>query len=334
MRFWKVASILAGFGLLYWIASGIDLGDVGSLVVEVGAAGIGAAVGIYFLAFLGDSISWLLILTSLPVDLAWMRRTFMIRLAGEAFNNVVPAGGFAGEPVKAVILKARYGVRYTEASASIVMARTVNMIALIAFLMIGFVFMAASDSIDGPFKATASIGLILLSVGTVLMFVVQRYKVSSWLAAKFSGHAWAERAAVAIKVIEELDDRFVTFYTRHRGRLVMALVLAFANWMLGAVEVYVTFRFLGHGISWADAWMIEALAQMIRAAVFFIPLGIGAQEGAFVVISAAITGVPGLGLACAAVRRIRELLWVLLGLFAWMIYPTRLKDTVKPSADG
>jgi len=334
MRVWKIASLLAGFGLLYWIAAGVDLGDVGSLVLSVGVAGIGAVAGLYFLAFLGDSISWLLILTSLPVDLAWIRRTFIVRLAGEAFNNVVPAGGFAGEPVKAVILKARYGVRYTEASASIVMARTINMIALIGFLMIGFVFMATSDSIDGALKATASIGLVFLSIGTVLMFLVQRYKASSWLASKFSGHAWAERAAVAIKVIEELDDRFVTFYTRHRARLFFALALAFANWVLGVVEVYVTFHFLGHGISWTDAWMIEALAQMIRAAVFFIPLGIGAQEGAFVLISSAITGVPGLGLACAAVRRIRELLWVLLGLFAWMIYPTRLKDTERPSADG
>ena len=72
--------------------------------------------------------------------------------------------------------------------------------------------------------------------------------------------------------------------------------------------------------------MIEALAQMIRSAVFFIPLGIGAQEGAFVLISTAITGVPGLGLACAAVRRIRELIWIVLGLFGWMIYPMSLKE--------
>jgi len=334
MRFWKIASLLAGFGLLYWIASGIDISDVGSLVVQVGVVGIGTVICVYFLAFLGDSISWLLILSSLPVDLAWIRRTFMVRLAGEAFNNVVPAGGFAGEPVKAVILKARYGVRYTEASASIVMARTVNMIALIAFLMIGFVFMAASDAIDGPLKATASVGLAFLSIGTVLMFVMQRYKVSSWLAVKFSGHRWAERAAGAIKVIEELDEHFVIFYTRHRTRLFVALALAFANWVLGVVEVYLTFRFLGHGITWADAWMIEALAQMIRAAVFFIPLGIGAQEGAFVLISSAITGVPGLGLACAAVRRIRELTWILLGLVAWTIYPTGLKSTPGPGADG
>jgi uncharacterized protein (TIRG00374 family) len=326
MRGWKIISLLFGFGLLFWIVSGVDMHDVGERVLQVGLVGGAIVIGLYFLAFLGDTVSWLLILTSLPVNPAWIRRAFTVRLAGEAFNNAVPAGGFAGEPVKAILLKARYGVSYTEASASIVMARTVNMIALIVFLMIGFIFMAASDAVDGPLQTTASAGLFLLSLGTFLMFAVQRYKASSWLMARFSGHAWADKAAGAIKVIEELDHRFVTFYTRHRGRLLAALILAFLNWTLGVAEIYVTFMFLGHEISWAEAWMIESLAQMIRAAVFFIPLGIGAQEGAFVLISSAITGTPGLGLACAAVRRIREIFWILLGLVAWMAYPTTIKE--------
>lgn len=326
MSIWKIISLLAGCVLLYVIAKDIDLGNVAGLVAQVGLVGIAIVIFVYFLAFLGDSISWLLILTSLPVKLAWIRRTFIVRLAGEAFNNVIPAGGFAGEPVKAVILKRRYGVSYTEASASIVMARTVNMIALIVFLIVGFAFMTMSDDIGGGLKVTSSVGLVLLTIGTVLLFAIQRYRVSSWLMMKFSGHALVERAAGAIKVVEDLDRRFVEFYTRNGGRLSWALLLAFGNWVLGVVEIYLTFHFLGHDIAWSDAWMMEALAQMIRAAIFFIPLGIGAQEGAFVVVTTAITGAPHLGLACAAVRRIREICWIVLGLVAWTLYPTGLKN--------
>lgn len=328
MNLWKIVFLLAGFALLYLIARDIDLGDVAGLVAQVGFTGIAIVILIYFLAFLGDSMSWMLILTSLPVNFAWIRRTFVVRLAGEAFNNVVPAGGFAGEPVKAVLLKARYGVSYTEASASIVMARTVNMIALIAFLVVGFVFMVLSGAIDVTLKATASAGLVFLSVGTALLFAIQRYSFSTWLTARFGTYPWAARAAGAIKVIEDLDRRFLEFYTRNRGRLWAALLLAFVNWVLGVVEIYLTFRFLGNEIAWTDAWMMEALAQMIRAAVFFIPLGIGAQEGAFVVITTAVTGAPGLGLACAAVRRIREVFWILLGFAAWTLYPTKFKHPV------
>ncbi len=334
MNIWKIISLLAGCLLLYLIAKDIDLGSVAGSVAQVGLVGIAIVIFVYFLAFLGDSVSWLLILISLPVTLAWVRRAFIVRLAGEAFNNVIPAGGFAGEPVKAVILKRRYGVSYTEASASIVMARTVNMIALIAFLIIGFLFMTASDDIGGSLKLTSSIGLGLLTVGTVLLFAIQRYRVSSWMMARFSGHPWVEKAAGAIKVIEDLDRRFVEFYTQNGARLSAALLLAFLNWVLGVVEIYLTFGFLGHEISWSDAWMMEALAQMIRAAIFFIPLGIGAQEGAFVIVTTAITGAPHLGLACAAVRRIREVCWIMLGLAAWTLYPTGLKDTGRDPGNG
>ena len=321
----KYLSIILGIGLLVWIVSGIDLSAVGELIIKVGPAGLAAVIFVYFLAFLGDTISWLLILTSLPVSYTWIRRTFFVRLAGEAFNNVVPAGGFAGEPVKALLLKARYGVGYTEASASIVMARTINMVALIVFLFVGFVFMASSEKIGSPLKLTASIGLGFLAFGTLLIFAIQRFRISSWVMSRFAGMRWAGKAAGMIAVIEDMDHRFVAFYTRHRAKLLAALSLALINWILGVVEIYLTYLFLGHEITWRDAWMMEALTQMVRSAVFFIPLGIGAQEGAFVLISNAITGVPSLGLACAAVRRIREVSWIIFGLLVWLLYPTDLK---------
>lgn len=326
MRFAKLLYLLAGIGLLFVVLGDTDLADVWARVSGIGIAGIAAIVGVYFLAFLGDSVSWSLILTSLPISLTWFRRIFTIRLAGEAFNNVLPAAGFGGEPVKAVILKRRYGVSYREATASIVMARTVNMVALIGFLIIGFGFMTQSHALGPALKTTATAGLALLSFGTVLLFAIQRFRISSWVMRKFAGAPWAVRAAGVFAVIEDMDERFVTFYTAHRWRLTLAIALAFANWVLGVVEIYLTFLFLGHEISWADAWMIEALAQMVRSAVFFIPLALGAQEGAFLLISTAITGVPGLGIACAAVRRIRELLWIVLGLGAAAFYPTALKD--------
>lgn len=326
MRIAKLIYLLLGIGLLIWVLNGIDLGESLERVADVGALGIAIIVFVYFLSFLGDSISWSLIITSVPISLTWFRRTFVVRLAGEAFNNIIPAGGFAGEPVKAVILKRRYGVDYKEASASIVMARTVNMVALIAFLCIGFIFILQSDSLDGPLTLAASVGLGGLSFGTVLLYAVQRFRASSWVLGRFGATGWAGKVAGALAVAEDMDHRFVTFYTRHRKRLSASLILAFLNWVLGAVEIYLTFIFLDAPISWAEAWMIESLAQMVRSAVFFIPLAVGAQEGVFVLTITAMTGVPTLGLACAVVRRVRELIFVGLGLAAAALYPVSLKD--------
>ena len=72
-----------------------------------------------------------------------------------------------------------------------------------------------------------------------------------------------------------------------------------------------------------DAWIIESVAQMVRTGTFFIPASIGAQEGAFMVISGAITGSPSLGLAVGIVRRLREIIWIGCGFAFGAIYSLR-----------
>jgi len=84
--------------------------------------------------------------------------------------------------------------------------------------------------------------------------------------------------------------------------------------------------FLGHPVSFVDAWIIEAVAQLVRTGTFFIPASIGAQEGAFMLVCAAMTGSPVLGVAVAVVRRIREIVWIVWGMGLGLMY------TLKPAA--
>jgi hypothetical protein len=56
------------------------------------------------------------------------------------------------------------------------------------------------------------------------------------------------------------------------------------------------------------------VAQLVRSATFFIPASIGAQDGALLIIGAAITGQPSFGLTVALARRIREIVWAVWGL--------------------
>jgi uncharacterized membrane protein YbhN (UPF0104 family) len=115
----------------------------------------------------------------------------------------------------------------------------------------------------------------------------------------------------------------IRFYTQNRGRFAAAIALAFLNWAVGAVEIYVAMIFLGHPMSFTDAWIVESVAQLIRSAAFFIPAAVGAQEGAFLLVFSMMTGGPALGVAMALVRRARELFWLLLGAGFGVAYATR-----------
>jgi len=53
---------------------------------------------------------------------------------------------------------------------------------------------------------------------------------------------------------------------------------------------------------------------LVRVGVFFVPLAIGTQEGAFAVVVGALTGNPSLGVAAAILRRCREIVVIGAGL--------------------
>lgn len=326
MRHLKFAYLLIGIAILALVVGEIELEEVAALVVRVGW-GIAAVVGVYFLAFVIDSFTWQMALTGVPLDAVWLYRMWKVRMVGEVFNTVLPAAGMGGEPVKAVLLKKHYGVGYREGTASLILAKTINMIALVVFLSVGFVLMAYSPALPGSYKSAAGLGLGAFALGIFLFFAIQRLKISSVAGSWIGRRRLGRRIEGLLHHIRDMDDRLAGFYSGHGVRFAGAIGLALVNWLLGAVEIYVTMIFLGRPISLADAWIIESAAQLVRAGTFFIPASIGAQEGVFLLVYGAMTGSPALGAAVAVVRRLREIIWILWGLLLGSIY------TFKPAHD-
>ena len=328
MRVLKYLYLAVGMVVLGFVLAETDLAEVGVHVAEVGF-GIVVLVTIYFIAFAIDSVTWQMTIRDVPLNLVWAYRAWKLRMVGESFNAVIPAGGMGGEPVKAVMLKTHYGVDYREGTASLILAKTINMIALVVFLIAGFVLMIQAQALPRAYEYVAGIGLLAFTVGVFLFFVIQRLSITSLTGTWISRWRFARRAEDILHHIHDMDDRLVRFYTEDRGRFAGALVLALVNWLLGAVEIYYTLVFLDNPITWAEAWIIEAVAQMVRTGAFFIPAAIGVQEGAFLLVCGAVTGSPPVGLAVSVVRRIREIIWIIWGFALGALYSLKAKAETK-----
>ena len=303
-----------GIAILILVLSDIDLVWLFTQLKYFGWLSFSIVLGIYLLAFWLDAVSWALAIEDIPISWAWTWRTFAARIAGEAYNALIPAAGMGGEPTKAYILKRRFGIDFKASGASLVIAKTVNMIALIAFLIGGFLLIQTMNTFPENLKTMAGLGLTLFVVGTTALFLFQKFRWTSRLAhhlAKKSDRLWVHRA---LANLDEVDRIFVKFYQDRSTRFSCALALAFANWLLGMVEIYVVMLFLGHPVDWSVAWVIEAATQMVRTAAFFIPAAIGVQEGTFLIICGLLTGSPGIGVAAALIRRAREIIWIIAGL--------------------
>jgi len=334
VRRWpKLVYLAVGLGLLALILTRADVRQAWDITLQIGW-GFAVVLALFFVEFLIMTVIWHLTFESIPLDLAWFYRLWRIKMVGDAFNIATPSAQMAGEVIKAVILKRRHGISYVEGVATLVLARTCFVIALVVFLAAGFALVLETPVVSREYKLSAGLGLAIFSLAIAIFFVMQRFKLFSRSGRLFSRSGGGR----FLDMIHVTEDRLIAFYTGHRVRFAVALVLAFTHWMLGVVTVYYTFLFLGHPITFTEAWIVEAFTQLVRAATFFIPGNLGTQDGAFVVITTALTGNPALGLAAALVRRGREIVWILWGLALGWRYADLIgrtgEEAVSPAPAG
>lgn len=322
-RLLRYAFVLLGAGLLALVLWHTDLHEVAGRLAQLGILGALAVLGLYLLAFTLDTGVWMLTFVSRRPSPAWLFRLFEIRLIGEAVNNATPLGSVGGEPVKAMLLRQYMGISLREGVASLVLTKTCMMVGLVLFLSTGFALMLASERLPDTLQVVAGVGLAGFAIGIALLVLVQRLGVATMASGRIGRSRYGERLRRWLGAIDDMDRQLVTFYERHLGRFFPAVICSVGNWMLGAVELMVVMHLFGQSIPFSDAIVIEALAQLVRAGTFFIPMSLGAQEGTFMLALGAITGQPALGLAVAFVRRARELIWLLLGLVMFWLFSGR-----------
>jgi hypothetical protein len=245
--------------------------------------------------------------------------------------------------VKAFLLKRHYGIRYRDATASLVLTRTTDLIGQAIFITMGFALMFRSGALPAPYRLAAGSGLVLmvLFIAAVLAAQQQRMlgRLRRWLERGWlGGRRLSARAVAALDSVHDIDDRLADYYTAERGRFALSVGAAFADWFIGAFAIYYALRFLAYPVSPADAIVIEAFLVLVRSTLFFVPADLGTQEGALVLICGAVTGSTEVGLTLSAVRRTRDIVWICAGLaIGWAYHFTRaelLEARLAPEAEA
>lgn len=318
MKLFRLLFLALGLGLFGFVLAQADLSAVAYHVSRLGWAGALGIPAVSLLPYFFDTWSWQILFTPPRPGWRWFTDLWKVRAVGTAISKLTPVVGAAGEPVKAMMLKRIYGLPYREGIASLVVAKTANLVALVIFLAIGIALAFADGRLPDGYRLAAAAGFAAIAFSVGGFFAVQRLRVSSALGAWISRSPLGHRIGRALHHLQDMDDRLVHAYTRDRARFLLATFLTFLNWVFGAVELYLIFWFMNHPVGVVDAIVITATVELVRTGTFFIPSSIGAEEANLDFIVTSITGEAGLGLAVAFVRRYRELLWIGLGLLiAW-----------------
>jgi uncharacterized protein (TIRG00374 family) len=266
----------------------------------------------YMLVFTLNTLGWKYSFTKVKIS---FKDLFLIRLAGESINWIIPSANFAGEPMKAYFLK-KHNISIVDGMTSVVISKTIRIIAQIIFVMIGVAFYLFKLNVSGS-RLVSSIIIILLGIPIIMfIFFIQKYGLFAFLLKLL------RMFRIRIRFIEEreeklmeLDKNINQFYSFNKKKAFYVLVCCFLGWVAGLIEVFLILYLLNIPVDTVSAYIIESLSTTARSVTSFIPGSVGGQEGGIIAIFISLKLSASVALTFGILRRLRELIWTGAGLF-------------------
>jgi putative membrane protein len=281
----------------------------------VAVAGSGLLVVAFFhvVPMLADALGWrVLVGPGGPGIVAIL----FARWTGESVNGLLPVMQVGGNVVKARFL-VRRGVPADAAAASVVVDVTLVMLTQIGFTLLGLTLLVAR--LGGARIALVAVAGAAIMASLAAGFGVAQRRGVFGLVARVGGRFLRGADPGALSVEAAAIDARVARLWGERGLVARAAGWHLASWLVGAGEIWLALRYLGHPVDVRTAVLVESLAQAVRAGAFAVPGALGVQEGGFLVLASALGLGPDTGLALSLTRRVREVVLGLPGLVAWQI---------------
>ena len=242
-----------------------------------------------------------------------LKHLLSAKLAGEAVNYLTPVGSIGGEPARVFMI--RKMVPVSDAVASVVVDKTLHFFSTLVVVVLGVLMAIVALPLTYKTTWTLIISVCFLVGLAVFAFVKQQYSaVSSFpkllhrLGIKWK---WLEER---IPKLEAIDQSIKMSYRKSPRDVFFSLLYHFAGRILGILEIYFILNFIGVPVSLLTSFFLGTLTILMNFAFFFVPSGIGLIEGGQVLVFHLLGLQASTGLSLQVIRRIRQLLYVVIGL--------------------
>jgi len=247
------------------------------------------------------------------------------RWVHEAVGELAGFLPLSGEVAAARTLSRR-GIAAPQAAALTIVDLTAEGLAQFVFTALG-VFLWLGRHPAGEVGHWALIGLVASAPLLAVFLFIQRSGL-----VRFVETLPARLMPSHFKAPDEAAGTLAAIQTIYANRMRMAACAALhlIAWLIGTGETAIAVALLGRPLSILDIVAMEAFVTALRGVAFFVPAALGVQEGAYVVIGAALGLPPDIALAVSLLKRGREIIFGVPGLIAWQMIEAR----GKPRANG
>jgi glycosyltransferase 2 family protein len=302
----RIALLLCGLALFVFLCRHVGLGELFAAVERANPPRFLVFLALSAAVFLAYAKRWSIVLDAMGAGRPRLSLGTLLcfRAAEHAVSTLLPTGHLSGEPVRALLLRRR-GRDWSRSISTVTMDR---MLEASASSIIGPIYVAVFFLANGVGAVAAPwvMGGMILCLAMLGLFYLHLYQGAT-LISFLARRGYLPTIRGSLETIEADLRAFV-----RTPRFATSLAVAFLTEALVIAELWMLARAFALPISLPT--LLGVIVGMGVAQLLPIPAALGSLEAAGVGIVSLAGGPAPLGLAVALLVRLRETLWILVGL--------------------
>ena len=258
-------------------------------------------------------------------------RIYRLTITGYALNYATPVGGLGGEPYR--IMELSKDIDTQHATSSVILYAMMHFFAHFWFWFISIFIYLALVAI-GDLPITTAIAIIL---GIIVLFCLFAFYLFSkgyrnglvkyvlGVVSRIPGlkkwtlRFWARHS----EAIANIDQQRAALYGQDTRAFYRSLVLEYLSRVVQSSEVMFMLLLFGVDcggglggltLTFLHSVLIVSFTTLFANLIGFLPMQLGVQEGGFVLSIAALGLSAALGIFVSIICRVREIIWIAIGL--------------------
>ncbi len=289
------------------------------LLHTVAASGwiVAALVPLWGVVYLCNARAWQLLVPQRSAAFT-LGRAWLLTISSFAVNYATPLLAMGGEPLK--VSGARPYLGRHRAMGSVVGYRFLYSLAHLISVLVAVI--PAAILLPHTPTIMTLLGLTAVIVAALAWFLLSRHRDGVFerglaLLGRFGPlRRLTARLEKQRPMLQELDFELTAIHREGRWHFLGALAIELTGRFLSTLEYAFILYSFGLGFDVVRGFVVAGLASIFSNLLFFVPYEIGAKEGGVFLVFTGLGLDPALGTSAALLTRVREVVWMGLGLSA------------------
>ena len=276
---------------------------------------VGPLVLLWAVVYAFNTRAWQLLVPKRPPSFSFPR-AYLLTVSCFAMNYATPVIALGGEPLK--ISGATPFLGRHRAVGSVVGFRFLAGLAHILMMLLAIIPAALLLPPTPTIRLALGLGAIVLLAAPYFLLSQHRDGIFDRGVTLLSRLPLLRRLAVRLEqhrpVLLEIDAELTAIHRAGRWHFPEALGVEIAGRIISSLEYALILYSLGLGFDPVRGFVIANLASLFTNIFFFMPFEMGSKEGGAFLIFRWLHLDPALGTSAALLSRLRELVWIAIGL--------------------